>query len=529
MSPGTWHPGSVRLTSSILGRAAALGALTALVAGCATGPSLRPELALSGHQQGVDAAPTEEPEQDEPAEEPLPPIPVPAEEPNWASCTDGTLDLPTGSGAPQIECATLFGPLDVDGGPGTMRIELLRAVAGEADEEAGPVVLTAGADTSSRQAAIDLAAGDQAPDRPVVAVERRGMGPATAPDCLTDAERRGLTAAGADGADPAARAEKMGNIVNGATVACTDMLRPALTSHDARHAAADIAVLKDTWQVDQVAILALGSGVDVALAYAAADPDGLARLVLDSPTPVGVSAADIERGRARAAESALDALAAWCPGADCALGPDAAGRLTALFDRADSGGLGPVTVGALRTTIETHLTGLGADFDTRARAVTDLLAAAADGDDGARETIAAATVLGDGRFTAVCSDAPGGATQADVIAEYDQWAEQYPRVGADAALRMLQCAAWPSQDRPVGADRIEVPVLVLTGAADPVAGAGALDPVLGALQRAGASTLTVNWAGTGHGAGWQSDCAAGEIADYLDTGLIPMISPSCPA
>jgi len=527
--PGTWHAGSVRVTSSILPRAAALGVLGALVAACATGPSLRPELALSGHQQGVDATPTEEAEPDEPKEEPLPPIPVPEDQPSWASCTDGTLEVPTDTDAPDIQCATLFGPLDVDGGPGTIRIELLRAVPTEAEETAGPVVLTAGADTSSRQAAIDLAAGDHAPDRPVVAVERRGMGPATAPDCLTESERRGLTAAGAEGSDPAARAEQMGNTVNGATVACTDMLRPALTSHDARHAAADIAVLKDAWQVDQIALLALGSGVDVALAYAAEDPDGLARLVLDSPTPVGVSAADIERGRARAAESALDALAAWCVGADCALGPDATDRLTGMFDRAADGGLGPVTVGALRTTIETHLTGLAPDFDTRARELTDLLAAADDGDDGAREAIAAAAVLGDGRFTAVCSDAPGGATQADVIAEYDQWAEQYPRVGADAALRMLQCAAWPSQDRPAGAERIEVPVLVLTGAADPVAGAGATDPVLGALQRAGASTLTVNWAGTGHGAGWQSDCAADQIADYLDTGLLPMIAPSCPA
>src|SRR5699024_10531869 len=234
-------------------------------------------------------------------------------------------------------------------------------------------------------------------------------------------------------------------------------------------------------------------------------------------------------GRARAAESALDALAAWCLGADCALGPDAAGRLTAMFGRADTGALGPVTAGALRTTIETALSGLGADFDTRARELTALLAAADDGDAGARQTVAGAEVLGDGRFTAVCSDAPGGATQADAIAQYDTWAEQYPRVGSDAALRMLQCAAWPSQDRPAGAERIEVPVLVLTGAADPVAGAGATDPVLGALQRAGASTLTVNWAGTGHGAGWQSDCAADQIADYLDTGLLPMIAPSCPA
>src|SRR5699024_9252885 len=118
---------------------------------------------------GVDAEPTEKTAQAEPEPEPLPPIPVPQGEPNWASCIDDTLILPTGPDAPQIQCATLFGPLDVDGGPGTIRIELLRVIADGADDKAGPVVLTAGADTSSRQAAVDLVAAGHGPARPVVA------------------------------------------------------------------------------------------------------------------------------------------------------------------------------------------------------------------------------------------------------------------------------------------------------------------------------------------------------------------------
>lgn len=69
------------------------------------------------------------------------------------------------------------------------------------------------------------------------------------------------------------------------------------------------------------------------MAYAGSHPEKVARLVLDSPIPPGGSPSPPLRTRP-AQQAALDAFAAQCVAANCALGPDPKGAVDALLSAA---------------------------------------------------------------------------------------------------------------------------------------------------------------------------------------------------
>ena len=135
----------------------------------------------------------------------------------------------------------------------------------------------------------------------------------------------------------------------------------------------------------------------------------------------------------------------------------------------------------------------------------------------------------DGQFTASCSDAPSPATPEQSTEVQAKWRAQYPQFGVDSAVRMLMCAAWPSHTPPPALNSIPIPVLLLSGAADPVVGSGSVDTVAAALDRTGTDSAVVSWAGVGHGALWNSDCAASAVTGYLDIGELPDLRTACPA
>ncbi len=160
---------------------------------------------------------------------------------------------------------------------------------------------------------------------PIVAVDRRGMGMSGALDCrdLFDRQEMFDQAQFESGDDPVAN---LGDITVTATTNCTDTIAPGDSAYDNAHAAEDIERLRSTWDVPTLALLGIGNGAQVALAYAGQHPDKVARLVLDSPLPLGIAAEAATEQRVKGEQAALDAFATQCAATNCPLGADPEGR-----------------------------------------------------------------------------------------------------------------------------------------------------------------------------------------------------------
>ncbi len=517
-----WHPRGVRrIRRTALAAAAAALACT----GCAAGPSGTPQFAIAGHTDGTTGSAT-------PTPAPPPALEAPHTAPGWHACPgDPAAGMPPGPQGLTIQCATIAGDVDPATSSAQLPIDLTRAVAAGTPADAPPVVLVAGTAQSSRHALAALATGAGAAlldSHPVVAVDRRGMGPSTDPDCFAGTDAADLTAAGRGG-DPLTAAQSMMRTVTDATVSCTDELRPSVDAYDAVHAASDIEALRTYWGVDRIGLLAVGDGSDVALAYAAHAPGRLARLVLDSPGPLRVDAQTAAERTAQADQAALARFVADCTATGCAAGPDPAGTLTTLLDSAQTGLIRGIGRGTVLTAVRRTLADASVPWDQRVSALGDLLHGAATGDVPTLRTIAGTQALTSGAFVARCSDAPPPATPDQSQKAQQDWAARYPVFGADAAVRMLTCAAWPSHADPALPGALDVPVLLYSGAADPVTGAGAVDSVTAALTRAGTRYASVSWEGVGHGVLWGSACAGEQLGRYLSDAALPSDGTACPA
>ncbi len=141
-----------------------------------------------------------------------------------------------------------------------------------------------------------------------------------------------------------------------ATTSCTDTIAPGDSAYDNAHAAEDIERLRSTWDVPTIALLGIGNGAQVALAYAGSHPDKVARLVLDSPLPLGIAAEAAMEQRVKGEQAALDALATQCVATNCPLGPDPKGAVDALLAAARAGhGPGGASVATVVDAITTAL------------------------------------------------------------------------------------------------------------------------------------------------------------------------------
>ena len=90
----------------------------------------------------------------------------------------------------------------------------------------------------------------------------------------------------------------------------TTIRTPPPTSNDSR----------SLWDVPAVALVGIGNGAQVALAYAASRPDRVARLILDSPVALGVDAEAAAEQQVKGQQAALDAFAAQCVGGELPAG-----------------------------------------------------------------------------------------------------------------------------------------------------------------------------------------------------------------
>lgn len=514
-----------------LGVVAVAGSLLAACVACGAGPSERPEIAVVERDGGAVAPPE--------STVPTPQLQAPVRDLDWVDCKDATLGpLGLGSGPAGLtfECASFTAPVDPSGGAGgPIRIGAARARMPQTPPGTAPLVLTSGSDLASSATLAALASGPSAGllDRqPIVAIDRRGIGASTAIDCGKAMDRQELADLGQFTPGDAAPVDKAATLGRDATVACTDALQPHALAFDTAHAADDLEQLRTLWQVDRLGLLATGNGSAVALAYAAEYPSQVGRLVVDAPAATTVDATTAAEQRVQGRQSALADFARRCAALNCSLGPDPMAAISGLRDRAAAGELGAVSSSTLLAAVSGFLGSPRGDQTNRVRELADILSAADRGDVGPLQDLirATAAALGtDGQFVARCSDGqqwpgPGRVTQLT-----QEWGAKYPVFGADAALGLTRCAAWPTMAPPPLPGRIAVPVLVFDGAADPVAGSGALATVTGTLTSAGTSWATVTWEGYGHPVTTHSDCARQILVRYLDTAALPSNGSACPA
>ncbi|TQF66322.1 alpha/beta hydrolase [Rhodococcus spelaei] len=510
--------------------------LVLCVSACGAGPSVRPDVAVVERGDGATAEPT--------GTQGPPALAAPVHDLNWQDCTRTTLDvlgLGPGPAGLVLECAELAAPIDAGGRiRGSFSLGALRARLPQTPADAAPLVLTSGADRSSTSTLAALAAGPAAPllaARPLVAVDRRGIGTSTPIECLAPRGNptlgKQMFDLGQFTAPPVAGGDAVDTVMalgRDATTECTDFLQPQELAFDAAHAADDLEQLRTTWGVDRLGLLATGSGGDVALAFAAKHPGAVARLVLDSPATVRADAVTVAETRVRGQEAALAAFARQCAALACALGPDPHAAVLDLIHRAGAGQLRPISTNALGAALTDFLGSPRGDQQARIREFADVLAAAGRGDTAGLSDLvgrAASATDSDGQFVARCSDGQQWPTPGRVRELQRDWGERYPAFGPDAALSLLLCASWPTTAAQPTPSALSVPVLTIAGAADPVAGDGAAS-ASGAVAAAGAPSSTLAWLGRGHPASSHSECVQQAVVTYVGTGTLPPDGGACP-
>ncbi|UYP20676.1 alpha/beta hydrolase [Rhodococcus sp. Z13] len=506
-------------------------AVASLAAACGAGPSVRPEVAVVRDDAGgAPAEPTDEPS--------VPDLPAPSTDLTWRDCTAETLGsfaLPSGPAGLVLECGEVAAPIDVSGAiPGTFPLAVMRARLADTPEDAAPLVLTTGADMASTRALAGMATGPMSAAlavRPIVAVDRRGIGASLAIDCIPAAERRGIADLGQFGRTGDA-ADRVATLGREATVACTDYLQPQQLMFGAAHAADDIDRLRQAWNVERIGLLGVGNGASVALAYAAARPGAVGRLILDSPAVATGDAEVLAESRARGAEAAVDAFARQCTALDCSLGADPRAALEDLHARAAAGELAPVSAASMLTALSGALGTPRGDLQARIREVSDVFAAARDGDvmplielvSEAEEMLST-----DGQFVARCSDGQRWPTPMRAADLAENWSTPYPLYGADTAVAATVCSAWPSLSPSPLPAALDLPVLVTSGAADPLVGNAGVESVTGVLTAAGAPWAALSWQGAGYSSVLHSGCVQARVETYLSEGTLPPNGSLCPA
>lgn len=505
-------------------------ALSIMTTGCGAGPSDRPGVA-------IERAPMQEkPNTSAPAPAP-PEAEVPKNDLSWRECTQPTFDRLELGPAPEglvLDCAEYETPIDAAGSViGSFRTAAVRARLPQTPADAAPLVLTSGTDRPSTETLAGMATDPKnalLAAQPIVAVDRRGIGDTWPVTCLPEQIRNGMhnNAQFAPGNDPMAA---MTEFSQDGTIACRDYLQPYASTLDTAHAADDIEELRKRWQVEHISLLGTGNGGLVALDYARKFGDHLARLILDSPTPFGTDTLTRTEQQVQGAEAALNAFAQRCTGLGCSLSPDPRAAVLDVVDKAANGELGNISANGILTAVTGFLGNPRANNDERVSELADAVAAARQGDRGPlgslveRETTATAS---DGQFVSGCTDAGQPPSTSQISEAAKTWGEKYPAFGRATAISLLTCSAWPAGPPTPAPEKLELPVLVLTGVADPVAGIGQAS-VAGALGTAGARHSTVSWQGWGHPVNAHSSCAQQISANYLKNNELPSDGTACPA
>lgn len=531
MTPVSTVVGMRRLLRARRGAAVAV-AVSLVVAGCSPGLAANPRYATDSGARPQGATQTS----DQPAGPPA--IESPKNDLSWRDCTSRVFSSAGVDPIPgvRLDCASYDADLDpISGATGSVSIGVVRAMSAQTPAEAGPLVMTTGSDVPTSvqlPAWLSRAGGDVLKSRPVVSVDRRGIGLSGALDCRDMFDRQEMfeQAQFQSGDDPVAA---LSTITMTATTNCTDAIAPGDSAYDNAHAAEDIERLRTTWDVPALALLGIGNGAQVALAYAGSHPNKVARLVLDSPLPLGIADEAATEQRVRGQQAALDAWAGQCAATNCVLGADPKAAVDSLLRAARAGnGPGGASAAAVADAVSTALAFPRAD---RVDAANELALAIADAQTGntnrLNNLINQAETLrqSDGQFVNGCSDALNRPTPDRVRELVVAWGKQYPQFGVVGALDMVKCLHWPSGTAPKEPAGLEIPTLLLGVQNDPVVGNEGVAAVAATAINAGSSNRRVIWQGTGHGAVVYSPCALPPVLSYLDSGALPETDTYCPA
>jgi pimeloyl-ACP methyl ester carboxylesterase len=435
-----------------------------------------------------------------------------------------------------LDCATYDADLDpINGAAGSVSIGVVRAKSAETPADAGPLVMTTGSDmpTSSQLPVWLLRDGsDVLKTRPIVAVDRRGIGMSGALDCRDLFDRQSMLdqAQFVSGDDPVAN---LGAIAQTATTGCTDTIAPGDSAYDNSHAAEDIERLRSTWDVPTLALLGIGNGAQVALAYAGSHPNKVSRLVLDSGLPLGISAEAAMEQRVKGEQASLDAWATQCVAINCPLGSDPKAAVDAVLDQVrGSTSTGSRSVASVADAITTALAYPRGDRVAATNDLASAIAGARSGDWNAMNSLIndAETLRGtDGQFVNSCSDSLNRPTPDRVRELVVAWDKLYPQFGTVGALELVQCLSWPSGTTPPEPKSLKIPVLLLGTQNDPIVGNEGVAAVAATVLNAGAANKRVMWQGIGHGASVFTPCALPPVTGYLDSGKLPETDTFCPA
>ncbi|MCG5433920.1 alpha/beta hydrolase [Mycobacterium sp. MYCO198283] len=507
--------------------------LTALLAGCAPGLSSTPPYVVDDGGGARADEPTTAPPTDGP-----PPLQPPKNDLSWSECTS-RLFTDAGvrpAGGVRLECASFDADLDsINGAPGSVTIGVVRASGPRTPADAAPLVLTTGSDIATSLQLpqwLSRSGADLLAQRPIVAVDRRGMGLSGALTCRDtfDSQEMRDQAQTLPGDDPVAT---LGEISRTATTSCTDVIAPGDSAYDNAHAAEDLEKLRSKWDVPALALLGIGNGGQVAMAYAGLHPGKVARLVIDSPIAPGVSAEAAAETEVKGQQAAFDAFAQQCAALpDCALGANAKPALDGLLATARGNGPGAPSTAAVTDAIVTALGYPESDRVGTTTALASALAQARGGDTNALNNLvnrAESLRDTDGQFVNGCSDSLNRPTPDRVRELVVEWGKVYPQFGSVAALNLVDCLNWPSGTAPQAPRDLKTDVLLLGVEHDPIVGTDGLGATAAAIINAGATSRRVMWQGIGHGAAVYTACAAPPLLGYLDTGDLPGTDIFCPA
>ncbi len=507
-------------------------ALAVAVSACSPGLAANPRYATDSGASPQGATQTS----DKPAGPPA--VEAPKNDLSWRDCTSRVFSAAAVDPLPGVtlDCASYDADLDpISGASGSVSIGVVRARSAQTPADAGPLVMTTGSDLPSSvqlPAWLSRAGGDVLAKHPIVAVDRRGIGMSGALDCRDVFDRQEMfeQAQFQSGDDPVAN---LGAVTMTATTSCTDTIAPGDSAYDNSHAAEDLERLRTTWDVPALALLGVGNGAQVALAYAGSHPNKVARLVLDSPLPLGISAEAATEQRVRGEQASLDAWATQCLATNCPLGPDPKGAVDTLLSAARAGnGPGGASVAAVADAISAAL---AFPQGNRVDAGNELAQAIADANSGdnnrLNNLINTAETLRqtDGQFVNSCSDALNRPTPDRVRELVVEWGKRYPQFGTVGALDMVKCLNWPSGTAPKEPQGLTTPTLLLGVQNDPIVGGEGVAAVAATAINAGSTNKRVMWQGIGHGASIYSPCALPPVLAYLDSGQLPATDTYCPA
>src|SRR5699024_10164336 len=299
-------------------------------------------------------------------------------------------------------------------------------------------------------------------------------------------------------------------------------------------AADDLEALRQAWQVPGLAILGIGTGARTALAYAGSHPGHVSLLALDSPAPLDGDQETAARAALGGSDAALRLWAASCTHDECGPGDpdekvDAISR--AIADARSDGAPGPAAM--LSDVVRAALGDISGSSAPEPSEGDEILGSLVrEGPDRTPAPVrSSATRLAASSlpFVAGCSDLSRRVPVDRVGQLSSEWADEQP-FGPVLAAQVSACSTWPvPAPAPVELPS-EAPVLLLSGIADPVAGAAPLEPTAAILTAAGAPEVrTVTWGAPGSRVVLHSACARSAVVKFMDDPAAGDGSAACPS